>query len=67
MIETLWIIISRSAPATSTPSVNAARIAIRAPNSTNAMRIDRIVKIVRIFRRIRLRQTSGRYFMRPPP
>ena len=40
MIETLSITISRSGPAMSTPMLNAARIAIRTPNSRNATKID---------------------------
>ena len=47
--------------------LKAARIAISMPNSTNAMKMDSTVKIVRIFLRNRLRQTMGRNFMRPPP
>ena len=43
--------------------LNAARIAISTPNSTNATTIDRIVKIVRTLRRSRLRRISGRNFM----
>ena len=51
----------------STPMRTPSRIAISMPNSTNATKIDSSVKIVRTFRRSRLRQTSGRNFMRPPP
>ena len=47
MIDTLSITISRPSPAMSTPMLNAIRIAISTPNSTNAMKIERIVKIVR--------------------
>ena len=60
---TLWISTSRSAPAISTPNVNDWRIVIRMPNSTNAMKIDSSVKIVRNFRRQMFFQTSGRNFM----
>ena len=67
MSEILSIIISRSAPAIVTPAPNATRIAIRMPNSTKATNTDSSVKVVRTLRRSRLRQTSGKNFMRPPP
>ena len=46
MNETLWIITSRSAPATSTPRLNAARNAMSAPNRTNAKKIAASVNSV---------------------
>ena len=63
---TLWISTSLSAPAISTPNVNEWRIVIRMPKSTNAMKIDSSVKIVRNFRRQMFFQTSGRNFMPGP-
>ena len=53
-------------PASSITMLNAARSAIRTPNSRKAVKIDSTVKIVRTFRRSRLRQTRGRNFMPPP-
>ena len=43
--------------------LNALRTAIRKPNSTKVMKIDSSVKVVRILRRIMLRQTMCRNFM----
>ncbi len=67
MSDTLWITMRRSAPAISTPMLKAALIAMSAPKRMNAIMIDRTVKIVRIFRRIRFLNTRGRNFMPQPP
>ena len=67
MIDTLWVMISRSLPARSTPMPNAMFSAARMPNRRKATTIDSTVKTVRVLRRMRLRHTSGRYFMRPAP
>ena len=67
MSDTLWIITSRSLPASSTPMLKAAPMATRKPNSVNATSTARSVKIVRTLRRNSVRQSSGRYFMRPAP
>ena len=60
---TLWMRISRSSPAMSTPRLNAARIVIRSPNSRNATKIESSVNVVRNFRRQTFFQISGRNFM----
>src|SRR5687767_9543621 len=60
---TLLMSTRRSSPATSTPSVNAARTAITIPKSIKAMKIERSVKVVRILRRQIFIQIRGMNFM----
>src|SRR5262245_44462732 len=67
MNETLCWTTSRSWPAISTPARNAFFVAIRSPNSRNAIATAAMVKPVRSLRRFRLLQSSQRCFTDASP
>src|SRR5215470_3470222 len=66
MMEYRAVVSRRLASAVSAPDSNATVTASRSPSSRNETITDRMVRIVRVFRRSSAAQSSGRYLTARP-